>query len=468
MSATARNSVASQPDITRFTLIFGLALAVLAIALLAAVPMPMAIAAAVGLLSMGCWATNALPEAVTALLFFAAAMLLALAPAPVVFSGFTSSAFWLVLSGMVVGQAITRTGLGARVAKALAQPLSKSYPQLIGGLIALSYGLSFVMPSNMGRISLLIPIVLALADHLRLPAGRKGRTGMVLAVGFSTFMLSTSILPANVPNLVMAGAAETVYGLHISYVPYLLWHAPVLGLLKGLVLLVAILKLFPDRLEPVAEEPAVKAGSALSRREFRLTVLLLVTLALWMTDDLHHIQPAWVGLAAAALCLLPGIGILDIEVFAAINFRTMFYIAGLLGLVATVDFTGLGHELGRLLLSALPLSSGSGPANFGTLVGLSSVLSLVVTANGEPALYTPMAQAISQSTGFDPLSVIMIQVIGFSTVIFPYQAPPIIVALELGGVSLAAATRLSLVTAAVSFLLLVPLNYLWWHLLGHL
>ncbi|VDZ81707.1 integral membrane protein [Salmonella bongori] len=49
--------------------------------------------------------------------------------------------------------------------------------------------------------------------------------------------LSATILPANVPNLVMSGAAEGSYGIHLNYVPYLLLHTPVLGWLKGIVLI---------------------------------------------------------------------------------------------------------------------------------------------------------------------------------------------------------------------------------------
>ena len=53
--------------------------------------------------------------------------------------------------------------------------------------------------------------------------------GLALAVGFGTFQLSATILPANVPNLVMSGAAEGSFGIHLNYVPYLLLHTPVLG-----------------------------------------------------------------------------------------------------------------------------------------------------------------------------------------------------------------------------------------------
>ncbi|MGT2477834.1 hypothetical protein ACU4GR_00810 [Methylobacterium oryzae CBMB20] len=80
--------------------------------------------AALLVLCMALWATALLPEIVTALAFFGLAMLLRLGSAGTVFSGFSASAFWLVLSGMVVGQGMTRTGLGARMARTLALRLS--------------------------------------------------------------------------------------------------------------------------------------------------------------------------------------------------------------------------------------------------------------------------------------------------------------------------------------------------------
>jgi di/tricarboxylate transporter len=207
-------------------------------------------------LCMSLWAIGLLPEFVTALLFFALATLSGAGSTSGVFSGFGSSAFWLVLSGLIMGAAINKTGLGARAARALARLLSGSYVRLIAGVIGISYGLAFVMPSNMGRITLLLPVMLALADAVRLLPGSRGRTGVVLAAGFGTFLLSTSVLTANVPNLVLAGTVEALYQLPLGYVPYLVLHAPVLGVLKGLLLIGLICLMFPDHVQPMARSAA--------------------------------------------------------------------------------------------------------------------------------------------------------------------------------------------------------------------
>ena len=50
---------------------------------------------------------------------------------------------------------------------------------------------------------------------------------------------------------------------------------------------------------------------------------------------------------------------------------------------------------------------------------------------GVPAVWTPLAEELANSTGFSVEAVLMTQVIGFSTVLFPYQVGPLIVAMGL-------------------------------------
>lgn len=412
------------------------------------------------------WATSLLPEFITALLFFAAAMVAKIAPPDVIFGGFASSAFWLVFSGFVLGVAIRKTGLADRAARALSARLTDSWPLMVGSVVLLSYALAFVMPSNMGRIALLMPIVAAMAARAGINDGTRAWYGLALAVGFGTFQLSATILPANVPNLVMSGAAEGSYGIHLNYLPYLLLHTPVLGILKGLVLIGLICWLFPGK--PHAPRELAPAGP-MSRQEKRLAWLLAVVLIMWVSESWHGIGPAWTGLAAACVTLLPRVGFITGDEFASgVNMRTCIYVAGILGLAITVTQTGIGSAVGGALLHVMPLDPDNPFTSFLALTGITTALNFIMTANGVPALYTTLAQSFADATGFPLLSVIMIQVLGYSTPLLPYQASPIVVAMALGKVPARAGMLLCLALAIATYLVLLPLDYAWFRVLGQL
>ncbi|EBA1889727.1 citrate transporter [Salmonella enterica] len=412
------------------------------------------------------WATSLLPEFITALLFFTVAMAAKIAPPETIFGGFASSAFWLVFSGFVLGIAIRKTGLADRAARALSAKLTDSWPLMVSSVVLLSYALAFVMPSNMGRIALLMPIVAAMAKRAGIADGTRAWYGLALAVGFGTFQLSATILPANVPNLVMSGAAEGSYGIHLNYVPYLLLHTPVLGWLKGIVLIALICWLFPGapHVPYEAEPPA-----PISRNEKRLAWMLAVVLTMWVTESWHGIGPAWTGLAAAVVTMLPRVGFISGDEFASgINIRACIYVAGILGLALTVTQTGIGNAVGETLLRVMPLDTQKPFTSFLALTGITTALNFIMTANGVPALYTTLAESFADATGFPLLSVIMIQVLGYSTPLLPYQASPIVVAMALGKVPARAGMLLCLALAAVTYLVLLPLDYAWFRVLGKL
>ncbi|BAR47134.1 MULTISPECIES: SLC13 family permease [Methylobacterium] len=237
--------------------------------------------------------------------------------------------------------------------------------------------------------------------------------------------------------------------------------------MKGAVLAGCVVRLFaPGPLAPVA---AGAAPAPVSAAEVRLAILLIATLVLWMTDSLHGVTAAWIGLAAACLCLLPRVGFLSGDEFAAgVNVRTCLYIAGILGFAAFVARIGLGDRVGEALLPWLPLDPARPAASVAGLLGLATVLNVVVTANGVPALFTPLAHGLAEASGLPLATVLMVQVIGYATPLLPYQASPVVVAMGMGRVPARDGLRLCLAVAAVTAVILVPLDILWFRALGWL
>src|SRR3546814_15973826 len=78
------------------------------------------------------------------------------------------------------------------------------------------------------------------------PDGSRGRTGLVVAVGFGSYFGPVAILPANVPNKVVLGAAEVFYGVQLQYFYWLIIHLPVLWLLTSALRVVVVWMLFRE------------------------------------------------------------------------------------------------------------------------------------------------------------------------------------------------------------------------------
>ncbi len=419
--------------------------------------------AGLALAAIGLWATGAMPEALTALLFFLFCMLFKAAPAKVVFSGFTSQAFWLLFAGVVFGSAIKATGLGDRAAHAIGRAMGRSFAQALFGVILLGVGLAFLMPSSLGRVVLLVPLLTALASHLGYETGGKGWNGLVLGGIMSTFLSAFSILPSNIPNMVLAGSAEAMLGIVLGYSDYFVSTFPVLGLAKLAILYAVLWGLYRGQEPTKLEEPPPGPMSAPERR---LALLLALAIGLWMTDTLHHISSAWVGLAVAILCLTPKTGILPPKSLAATNFEPLFYVAGVIGLGAVIDHAGVGRLVGNVLIDVLPLEAGGGFLNFMSLAALASGVGMATTLPGVPAVLTPFAPTLAEATGLPIAAVLMTQVAGYSTLILPYQAPPVMTGLQLAQARYWDFARLCLIMAALTAVLLWPLDYLWLNLIG--
>ncbi|MBT4688126.1 MAG: SLC13 family permease [Rhodospirillaceae bacterium] len=422
---------------------------------------------ALALATVVLFATGAFPEFIITTLFFAVAMLFALAPANVIFAGFHSAGFWMVFGGLVIGAGVRGTGLAERLAHSVSRRFGNRYAGIIIGTVVMAVVMAFLMPSTLGRLMILMPIILAMADGFGYGPGSNGRTGMVLAVSFGTMIPGFAIMSATVPAMVIIGASESLYGISPIYGTWLLLHFPVLGALKAVVIGALVIWLFPEKAVAVVQKR--EAPMAMARKERLMAVMLLLALALWMTDFLHHISPAWVALGVASILILPMVNIVSPQDFdEKVKLGALFYVAGVLGLGALVAHGGVGDLLAQSVLPLLDLQPGAHAWNFAAVAGLSSTLAMFATQPGVPAILAPLAGHMAAAADLPVEAMLMLTVVGYTTVILPYQTPPLIIAMQLGSVPIRQGNKLCLWLFAVTVLVLLPLDYLWWRLLGWL
>jgi di/tricarboxylate transporter len=421
-------------------------------------------AAAIVTLAIGLWATGVLPEYLTALLFFLLAVVFAVAPRDVVFSGFSAGATWLLFGGLVIGLAVERTGFGARVSRRAVGLLTGSYLGILYCLVIGGTLLAFLVPSAAGRVVITLPFVLKFAEQLGFREGSNGRTAMALALGMGTVFPTFSILPAAVPNMGLVGAAESIYGIQFTYGLYLAQNFPVIGIPSMLFLPLALRFVYPDTPRPRFETAEWRP---LGGGEIRLTIILLMSLALWLSDAWHGVSPAWVALGAAVLLVLPRIGVIaPEELVRGVNYGPWFYIAALVGMGAVVHNSGLGDAVGRLVLSVIPLSPGNDAQNFVAMVALGMGMGLVSTMPGQPGIMTPLAQPIADATGWPLMTVLMAQVPSWGLALVPYQIPPLVVTLAMARLSIGKILPVMWLHVAFIWAVTMPLTYVWWKATG--
>lgn len=417
--------------------------------------------------TMALFATRLLPEYLAAFMFFVACIIGGLAPASIVLSGFTGSAVWLVVAGAVISVALRHTGLAQRLGLALAGRQSMRFPLFLARVAMFGTALVFLMPSATGRILLVIPLLEATIAAAGLEARERRAVAIMLAGIAGTFFPALAVLPANVPNNVLAGLMESTGIGAPTFAGYLGLHFPVLGLVK-LALVTAMLAATYWREPDMPGRQGASERTPVSTGEKRLLVLLAITILLWLSDAWHHISPAWVGMAAAVVCLWPRSGLMPEQPMRAVGLEPVFYVAGVVGVGAVLEASGIGGELAALI-GRLVAWGGTDPiVTLLILIVIAASLGLLVTIIAVPAILTPIAPELAALTGLPVHAVAMSQVVGFSTVFFPYQAPPLAVAMQVHAGIARPMVSLCFRLAILTVLIVWPLNLIWWRVLGWL
>jgi anion transporter len=425
-------------------------------------------AAAVIVLAIGLWATAIVPSFFGSLIFLFVAVVLAVAPAKVVFSGFHSGATWLVFGGLVFGLGVKRTGLDTRLVRSLLMHFPKLYVGMIYGVFWIGTSLAFIVPSASGRVAMLVPIMAALAKELGFGSdaknASKGRTGLILAASMGTMIPAFNILPANVPNMALYGAADSVLNIQLTYAEYFFLNFPVMGIFPLLVYPAVIATLFRDTPRYPEQQDQSKAWSG---EEKRLLVILLFALLLWITDTFHGISPAWVSLGAAIVCLLPRIGMLPSSVLGGeINYGPVLFLVGVIGLGAVANHAGLGTLIAENVLQIFEFKKGADFQNYTSISLTGIIVGLFATMPAQPPIMVSMATVLAEATGWSQLSIVMTSMTAWGVFPFFYQTPPVVVAVALGNLKISEVTKMLVTYMILGVLVMLPLHFMWGQYMG--
>jgi di/tricarboxylate transporter len=203
--------------------------------------------------------------------------------------------------------------------------------------------------------------------------------------------------------------------------------------------------------------------------EWRTLAIILGASTLWLTDPLHHLDPAIPALLAFVALLTPGLGPLgwsDLE--RGVGWSNFFVIAASISLAHALESSGAAPWLARLLVGGLP---GLSQSAMGTIVflllGATLLRALVPNISAFLALALPIAMSVGREAGLNPVvCALAVMMTGDAVVYYPAQSSSALVIYERGHVSAGEMFRFGLWMTLLGWAVVLLVALPWWSLVG--
>jgi len=329
---TVRPLPNQEPFAKRYGLIIGL----LALFAIIAMPTPAALPIAgqrmLGILvfSVIVWMTEAISYPVSAAVIMALmAFLLGISPdvakptqllgtsqaLTMALGGFSNTALALVGGALFLAAAMTHTGLDKRIALVVLSKVGARTNRVLIGVILVGFILSFFVPSTTARVSCMVPIVMGIIAAFGVQKKSRFAAMMMIATAQADSIWNVGIKTAAAQNMIALGFIEKMLGKTITWMDWFIAAAPY-AVIMSIVLYYLLLKLMPPEVDEIAggKEAIAQAITELGPMradEKKLLGISLVLLFFWATEKIvHPFDTSSTTIAAIALLLLPGIGVM--------------------------------------------------------------------------------------------------------------------------------------------------------------
>ena len=231
-------------------------------------------------------------------------------------SGFANSAVALVAAACFIAAAMTATGLDRRIALVVLSKVDARSNHIVIGAMVVGFLLSFIVPSTTARVACLVPIMMGYILAFKVDKRSRFAGLLVITAAQTASVWNVGIKTAAAQNMVAIGFIEKQFGTSISWAEWFIAGAPFSALLSVAVYFIMTRMMKPEMAEIEGGQATIRqqldAIGAMTLREWRLLVIVLVLLAFWATEKtLHNFDTSSTTIAAIALMLLPRFGVMD-------------------------------------------------------------------------------------------------------------------------------------------------------------
>jgi anion transporter len=391
--------------------------------------------------------------------------------------GFNSSALGLVGGALFLAAAMMQTGLDRRIALRVLSLIGARTRRVLAGIMLVGFILSLFVPSGTARATCVIPIILGIIAALGVDRKSHFAGLMMITMARGEGLWQAGSKTGAAQNMIALGFIEKTFGRTITWVDWFLAAAP-FTLLMAVATYYLMVKMMPPEIEEVAGgrqslADALARLGPMGRDEKKLLAVSVLLLSFWATENvLHPFDTGSTTVAAVALLLLPGIGVMTWrQAQANIPWDTLMLFGASIGLGTALLSTKAAAWLARRIVAGFGLETLGPLAVVAVLAAFLIVIHLgFASASALASTMIPIVIATIQGVktpGLNPVGLTMIlqYTVSFGFIL-PVNATQNVLAYGTGTFEARDFIRTGIVQTIIAYALILLLSATYWRWLG--
>ena len=409
-------------------------------------------------------AFETLPILIPSLLLPVVYGLAGLAPMQAVFGPWSSSMPWLFIAGMIIANVFDHSGLMKRITYRCILLVGGSYKGMLYGIAVTGIIMGICIPNIGGRGALYAAMAFGLCKALKLTPQSKAAGSVMLAAAVAATMPAYMFL-TDLGIVGLNAAANFANVSMLSWVQWFLYVGPplILWLFFSTWLITKLFKLESPLESREFFQQELKNLGKWQPKEIKMAVLMLIVVALLLTNSWHKIDVGWIFLFAACICFLPGVNLAS-EEDLKINYAMVIFVVATMSIGVVSNAVGAGTYFANVFY---PMVERTGSVVFMGAIWLVAFLVnfLLTPLAGISTLVGPLAH-IGELVGINPYVVIFGFMQGMDQVLLPYENVMMLLFMGFGMLSMHDFVKYFGVRAILNLLFLLIILVPYWHLLG--
>ena len=428
--------------------------------------------AALGLLMVIWWVTEAVPIAATALLPMMLLPLLGIMNITEAAAPYANPVIYLFFGGFVLAAAFERCGLHRRLALRLLTLVGTRPDRIIAGFMATG-GLMSMWVSNTAATLMLLPLATSILPPARTDnAPTKFEKALLLSIAYAATIGGFGTLIGSPPNALLSGFLAQTHGIRLRFADYMLIGVPIVLVALPIAWFLLTRVVFRIRDEPSIVDTGSLEGQRralgpMSRTERFVAVVGVLTALAWISQPL--IARAWPAISEAGISVMCALALLLIPLDSKgtraitwdeaerIPWGVLILFGGGLSLAAAIQSGGLAAWITAAVgnLRALP------PIVLVVLVTtIITVLTEFTSNTATAAAFLPVASALAIAAGMSPLVLLVAAGLAASNgFMLPVGTPPNAIAFSTGKLTVPEMARAGLLIDIVFVVILTLAAY---------